>query len=217
MGHLGARNLLKLAEVSTGMDLKRKRGDNKGNDKDVYCSHYAVSKLSARPHQGYLKPGEAPLNLIHTDLSGTINPRGYNGESCYATFRNNKTIMSEVHPLIYKSDVVTRFKEFKARHKRPPDRKIRRLRADGGGEYNSQVFQNYLKLCGITFKPTSRKSPKQNPINKRFNRDIGKKARVIRLSSGIADAFWPELVQTLNYISMRSLSSRLGNITPYEA
>ena len=123
----------------------------------------------------------------------------------------------EVHPLRHKSDVITRFKEFKARHKRPPDRKIRRLRADGGGEYGSQAFQNYLKLCGITFEPTSRESPEQNPVSERFNRDIGEKARAMRLSGGIADAFWPELVQTSNYMSMRSPSSRLGGITPYEA
>ena len=51
IGHLGARNLLKLADVSTGMDLKRKRGNNdKSDNKNVYCSHYAVSRLTARPH-----------------------------------------------------------------------------------------------------------------------------------------------------------------------
>ena len=125
-------------------------------------------------------------------------------------------MISEVHLLVYKSDVVTRFKEFKARHKQPPDRKIRRFRADGGGEYNSTAFQNYLKLCGITFKSTSRKSPEQNLINKRFNRDISEKTRAMRLNRGITDIFWPELVQTSNYILIRSLSSRLGGITPYE-
>ena len=54
IGYLGTRNLLKLADVSTGIDLKRKRGNNedgdKGDDKDVYCSYYIVSRLSAKPH-----------------------------------------------------------------------------------------------------------------------------------------------------------------------
>ena len=126
--HLGARNLLKLADVSTGIDLKRKRSNNdKSDNKDVCYSYYAVSRLTARPYQGHFKPGEALLDLIYTDLSGIINPHSYNNTSCYATFRNNKIIMSEVYPLVSKSDVVTKFKEFKARYKRPPDRKIRRL------------------------------------------------------------------------------------------
>ena len=125
--------------------------------------------------------------------------------------------MSEVHPLVSKSDIVTKFKEFKAKHKRPPDRKIRRLRADGGGKYGSTAFQNYLKLYGITFESTSRESPEQNPVNKRFNRDISKMARAMRLSGGIADIFWPELVQTSNYLTMRTPKTRLSGITPYES
>ena len=157
------------------------------------------------------------MDFIYTDLSGTINPRSYNNISCYATFRNNKTIMSEVHPLVSKLNVITKFKEFKTRYKRPPDRKIRRFRADGKGKYNSTAFQNYLKLYRITFESTSRKSPEQNPVNKRFNRDISEITRAIRLSSRIADIFWPELVQTSNYLTMRTPKTRLSGITPYES
>ena len=217
MGHLGTRNLFQLADVSTGMDLKRKREDNDNNNEDVCCIHCATGRLCALPHKGHLKPADSPLELIYTDLSGKINPQGYNGTTCYATFRDDKTIMSEVHPLVYKSDVVEKFKEFKARHERTPDRKIRRLRADGGGEYISKAFLEYLKQYGIVVEVTARESPEQNPVSERINREIGKKTRAMRTAGGIPKNFWPEVVQTANYMIMRTPHVRLEGSTPYQA
>ena len=218
MGHLGVQKLFQLSDVSTGMGLKRKRDkDDEGPDKDVCCAHCAIGRMCSRPHKGHLKPGETPLELIHTDLSGTINPRGYNGTTCYATFRDDKTMMSEVHPLVHKSDVVEKFKAFQARHERPPDRKIRRLRTNGGGEYASKAFQLYLKQCGIVFEPTARESPEQNPVSERINKEVGEKSRAMHTSGGISKTFWPEVVQTANYMVMRTPHIRLGEITPFQA
>ena len=114
----------------------------------------------AKLYKGYFKLGEALLDLIYTDLSGTIKPRGFNNISCYTTFRDNKIIISEVYLLINKLNIVIKFKEFKARYKWPLERKIRRIRVNGGGKYAGKVFQDYFKLYRIAFEPTARKSPK---------------------------------------------------------
>ena len=73
MGHFGARNLFQLANVSTGMDLKRKRKDNNNDNEDICYIYYATGRLYALLYKGYLKPADSLLELIYTNLLGKIN------------------------------------------------------------------------------------------------------------------------------------------------
>ena len=51
------------------------------------------------------------------------------------------------------------FKEFKAWIENQSGKKIKRLRADGGGEYTGGDFQNFLKRKAFNGKPGHRMCP----------------------------------------------------------
>ena len=217
LGHLGPQNIAKLAKVSKGITLKRKREDDDHYaDSEACCHHCASGKLTSRPHKGHIKPGESRLDLIHSDVAGPIGPDGFDGSRYYVSFRDDFSRMSEVHPIARKSEVFEKFRQFKAKHERP-DRKIRRMRFDNGGEYMSTEFEKWLKDCGIDAEPTTRDSPEQNPVSERLNREIGERTRTTISSAGLPKNLWPEVVKTVNYLIMREPSTRLEGITPYEA
>ena len=215
--YLGPQNIAKLAKISKGITLKRKReDDNYYADAEAYYYYCASGKLTFRPYKGSIKPSEVRLDLIYSDITGPISPNRFNKARYYVLFRDDFSRMSEVYPIARKSEVFENFRQFKAKHKRD-NRKIRRFRFDNSREYISTVFDKYFKDCGIDNKPTTRDSPEQNPVNERLNREIGERTRTTISSAGLLKNLWPEIVKTVNYLVMREPSTRLEGITPYKA
>ena len=64
--------------------------------------------------------------------------------------------------------MLERFKEFKAEVENQLDRKIKRLRTDGGGEYK-KTFRKYLKEHGIVHETRVLYSPDQNGVSEQAN------------------------------------------------
>ena len=50
------------------------------------------------------------------------------------------------------------------------DRNVKIIRSDNGGEYISNIFENYLKTEGIKHERTIRKTPEQNGVAECMNR-----------------------------------------------
>ena len=209
LGHLGAQNIKTLEGMSTGIDLKRKRTD------DETCVDCVEGRMISRPHSGQIKPGEYPLEFISTDLNGPIQPTGFNGAKYFVTFRCNKTKLSEVYTLKNKDDTYDAFMRFKSFHERP-DRKIRRIRCDGGGEYMAHRRVAQLEKDGIRMLPTTPYSPEQNGAAERFGDMIMRRLSPTLRSADLNKEFWPEIVRTINYLIMRSPNAKLG-MTPYQA
>jgi hypothetical protein len=63
-----------------------------------------------------------------------------------------------------KSDVFYYFKIFKNQVESGVNAKIKGLRTDGGGEYFSHEFTDYLHDCGIRRQFTCRYTPQQNGV-----------------------------------------------------
>ena len=63
-----------------------------------------------------------------------------------------------------KSDVFEHFKTFKAVVETETSLKVKCLRSDGGGEYLSNEFSNFLKSHGIKRQFTCRYTPQQNGV-----------------------------------------------------
>jgi Integrase core domain len=109
-----------------------------------------------------------PLDLIHSDLCGPIEPTTVGGTNYYLLFTDDYTRMSHIYPLNGKAskEVLGRFKEYKAEVENQKDMKIKRLRTDGGGEYG-KVMSQYLTDSGILHEVTALYSPDQNGVAER--------------------------------------------------
>ncbi|KAL4384756.1 hypothetical protein GQ457_15G014670 [Hibiscus cannabinus] len=69
-----------------------------------------------------------------------------------------------------KSEVVAKFKQWKAQVENQTGRKIKYLRSDNGTEYTDSQFQRFCEDHGILRHFTVRKTPQQNGVEERMNR-----------------------------------------------
>jgi hypothetical protein len=77
---------------------------------------------------------------------------------------------------------------------------IKCLRSNGGGEYFSNEFINYLKKHGIQRKCSCNYSPQQNGVTERKNRHIVEIARAMLNEKNLPNYFWAEAVAIAIYI-----------------
>ena len=144
-GHLGTQNLNKLANENlvTGFDFDSK------NELD-FCESCVYGKLHKCPFlNSGAKRADEPLGLVHSDLCGKITPKSAGGAEYFLTFTDDKTRYVWVYALKQKSEVFSKFCEWKAFVEKSSGHKLKTLRTDNGGEFMSNKFQDYLKAEGV--------------------------------------------------------------------
>ena len=116
-----------------------------------------------------------------------------------------------------KSDVFSKFKEYEALVTNETGQSIGTLRSDGGGEYVSAQFEDYLKSKGIKHEVTARYSPQQNGVAERYNRTVCEAARAQIIQADLPKSFWAESIATSVYVRNRTpTTAHRSPITPYE-
>jgi transposase InsO family protein len=71
-----------------------------------------------------------------------------------------------------KSDVLDILKEYLAESERQTDHKLKILRTDGGGEYFSSEFIQFVKDAGILHEKTNPHTPQENSVAECMNRTL---------------------------------------------
>lgn len=93
------------------------------------------------------------------------------------------------------------------------------LRSDGGGEYISRTFTEWLGDRGIIHETTTAYSPESNGRAERPNRTIFDMARsmLIHTDPEVTKGFWAESINTENYIRNRLMKRSTRQYrNPYE-
>ncbi len=95
---------------------------------------------------------------MHNDLCGKLSSRSVGGAEYFVTLI---LLMTKVCMcgFIFKSEVFSKFRDWKAMVERSTGRKLKVLRSDNGGEYMSGEFAKYLKYEGIRHELTVPKCP----------------------------------------------------------
>ena len=106
------------------------------------------------------------LESIHSDVSGTIPSTYLSGYEYYVTFIDDYSRKRWIYFLKSKDEVFGKFKEFKSLIKNHLERRIKTLRIDNGGEYNSKEFEAFCKEVVIKRKLTTPYNPLQNGFTK---------------------------------------------------
>jgi hypothetical protein len=78
------------------------------------------------------------LDLVHTDMCRPMTRRSLSGCEYYLTFIDDYLRKTWIYFLKAKSEVFTRFQEFKALVENQSGKKIKVLQSDKGGEYSSR-------------------------------------------------------------------------------
>ena len=207
LGHLGNQNILKLAGMSKGMDL------TKPPPQDA-CPPCAIAQSQVEPHRAPIQPGKHPLDLIHSDVQGPF-PEALNGAKYMVTFLCDFDKRSHVTLLRVKSGVLQAFKNYKKQNEYG-DKRIKRLRSDCGGEYDSKDFENFRNEHGIQWEPTVPGNPPMNGTAERLGQTLHKLASTMREGAKVDIKYWAEMVLTANYLRNRQPTAG-RSITPYES
>jgi hypothetical protein len=116
----------------------------------------------------------------------------------------------------HKGEVFQHFLNFKAMVEKEKGVSIKCLRSDGGGEYFSKEFNEYLKEHGIQRKYSCSYSPQQNGVAERKNRHIAEITRAMLNEKNLPNYFWAEAVATTVYIMNRTPTAAVHGMTPEE-
>ena len=95
------------------------------------------------------------------------------------------------------------------------DRKIKRLRSDRDGEYDTNSLSIFCEKNGIIHETSAPYTPQQNGIAERKNRTLKEIMNAMLISSGLPDNMWGEAVLTACFILNRVPHKKLDQ-TPYE-
>src|ERR1700678_4302558 len=103
-----------------------------------------------------------------------------------------------------KSEAFEKFKLYRSFIETQTGNKLKKLRADGGGEYLSKDFRNYLLENGIQQETTTPHSSAQNGIAEQLNRTLVEHAGAMLHRHRLPNSFWKEAVAYATYLKNRS-------------
>lgn len=210
LAHANFDRIKKMANGDYGFTIKN-------SHEHQFCEDCAKNKSTRKPF-----PREAEhspksfLDFVTSDVCGPL-PINRSGKRFIATITDAYSRRTWIRLLSHKSEVFDFIKWFNKLMMNQLNHGIKILRTDNGGEYISKAFNDYCAEHGIQQDPTSTYSPEQNGISERLNRTIVEAARTMLDSARLPSAtYWPEAVDTANYIHNRTPNKALNGLTPYE-
>ncbi|WJZ80142.1 hypothetical protein VitviT2T_000079 [Vitis vinifera] len=95
--------------------------------------------------------------------------------------------------------------------------KVRVLRSDNGGEYQSSDLQKYLEGHGIIHQTTCSNTPQQNGVAERKNWHLLEVVRASLIAAKTPISYWGEAITSAAYLINRVPSSSINFQTPLQA
>lgn len=83
------------------------------------------------------------LHVVYSDVCGPFDAVSLGGNKYFVSFIDDLSRKVWIYLIKLKSEVFTVFKQFKALVEKQSGRKLKILRIDGGGEFNSSEFDMY--------------------------------------------------------------------------
>ena len=122
------------------------------------------------------------LELIHTDIYGSIPIVSWNGQQYFITFIDDFSCYGYLYLIHEKSQSLKVFKSFKVEVENQLSKRIKNVRSDRGGEYYSKYdgsgeqrlgpFAKYLEEWGIVPQYTMLGSLSMNGVAERQNKTL---------------------------------------------
>ena len=206
LGHCNIKDVLKLEGVVDGMRIVGKKKSE--------CGVCIEGKMSQYRNREPDQRASAPLELIHTDLAGPIDPATTEGFKYTLAFVDDYSGLIMVYFLKMKSDTVKATEKFLAEVSAYGQ--VKRIRSDNGGEYTSTNFKNLLIKNKIKHEMSAPHSPHQNGTVERSWRSVFDMARCMLIESKLPKTMWKNAVMTTVYTRNRCYNPRLQK-TAFEA
>ena len=207
LGHVNNRSIYRMVNLN----LLPKFDVNIHNK----CEICTESKFARQSFKSVQERSNELLSLIHSDLCDfkAILSRG--GKNYFITFIDDCSKYCYVYLLYSKDEALNSFKTYKAEVENRLEKKIKVIRSDRGGEYESAAFSDFCAQYGIVHQTTAPYTPQQNGVAERKNRTLKEMINSMLNSSGLPHNLWGEALLTANFILNR-IPFKNSNKSPYE-
>ena len=207
LGHVNNRSIYRMVNLN----LLPKFDVNIHNK----CEICTESKFARQSFKSVQERSNELLSLIHSDLCDfkIIPSRG--GKNYFITFIDDCSKYCYVYLLHSKDEALNSFKTYKAEVENQLEKKIKVIRSDRGGEYESAAFSDFCAQYGIVHQTTAPYTPQQNGVAERKNRTLKEMINSMLNSSGLPHNLWGEALLTANFI-LNIIPFKNSNKSPYE-
>jgi hypothetical protein len=168
------------------------------------------------------KPPEAsePNDVVHSDYCGPF-PATFTKCTGYFSYIDGATRRPKVYLTKSKADQPEYYKFYKSEAEAAHGTKVKQFHSDGGGEYISQEFKEFLTTGGTARSTSPPKRPEENSIAERFNRTLLNMTRCALVRSARSFLFWGAVVLYATLILEVCISDagapQFAGMSPYEA
>lgn len=179
------------------------------------CLTCVEAKHAKKPFKTVEHRSSGLLYLIHSDLADFKNTVSKGGKMYYVSFIDDFSRYTRIFLLRTKDEVAEMFIKYKLEVENQLNKKIKRLRSDRGGEYNTLGLKDFCEKNGIIHEFSAPYTPQQNGIAERKNRTLKDMMNAMLLCSGLPKNMWGEALLSACYILNKVPHKRLDK-TPYE-
>src|ERR1700678_2383037 len=143
--HMGAVKMMKEKEMVLGMEV----------DRTVEPAAQCTACITAKQHvKPFPKESRTEIkgirDLTVSNVWGPAHTQAPGGDRYFVTFTDGKSRRTMTYFLKQKSEAFEKFKLYRSFVETQTGNKLKKLCADGGGEYLSKDFRNYLLENGVT-------------------------------------------------------------------
>ncbi|CAA7020014.1 unnamed protein product [Microthlaspi erraticum] len=212
---LGHINMTKL-KAMVNKDLVNGLPKLKIQDEGKLCEGCQYGKSHRLPFDNSTSRCNAPLERIHSDLMGPTRTSSYSGFRYMLLFVDDYSRYTWVYFVKEKSEVFSKFQEFKVTVEGELGRKIKTLRTDNGGEFMSNEFLSFCRKHGIKREFSCPYTPQQNGVAERKIRHLSETCRSWLHAKNLPKALWAEGMRCAAYVINRMPLSPNNMKSPYE-
>ena len=207
LGHVNNRSIYRMVNLNL-----LPKFDININNKCEICTE---SKFARQSFKSVQERSNELLSLIHSDLCDFKAIPSHGGKNYFITFIDDCSKYCYVYLLHSKDEALNSFKTYKAEVENQLEKKIKVIRSDRGGEYESAAFSDFCAQYGIVHQTTAPYTPQQNGVAERKNRTLREMINSMLNSSGLPHNLWGEALLTANFILNR-IPFKNSNKSSYE-
>ena len=210
LGHLGTDNCWLLVNCGLVDRVDQIVGE------EEFCKGCAYRHSKQKHHPSTSTKTKQQLERIHINLCGPL-PNSLGGNHYFLVIIDEHTHYHWVKFLPKKSNLFSHLKAWKLQAEQEANLKLQYLKLDGGKEFRSKLFEDWLTVEGVVHKKSAPYKHEQNGLAKRGIQNILQQAICQLFSANMSQGFWPYAVETAVYLINRSTTTTLDNETPFKA
>jgi transposase InsO family protein len=145
------------------------------------------------PHSPFLESQNCASNileLLYSDLHSPFPIQALGGYWYFSVTIDNKLRKIFVHLLRSKDEYEASFKQLKTSVENITGKKIKILHTNGGGEFQSNAFEAWMKSQGIQHQLTKPDSSASNGVAERAIQTVNNSQQTMRAGSNLPNKYW---------------------------